>query len=226
MAMAVPSRETRKQPAPTEQVVLESRGLRLEGLLEVPEGARGVVLFAHGSGSSRMSPRNRFVAQELREAGIGTLLFDLLSPTEGLETANVFDVDLLAARLRRATDWVSARPEAQGLALGYFGASTGAAAALAAAAAGAPVQAVVSRGGRPDLAAKVLDQVRAPTLLIVGGHDEWVLELNREALALLRCEKDLRVVPGATHLFEEAGALEQVVVAARDWFLRHLRPTG
>src|SRR5579875_2129976 len=181
-------------------------GLLLEGLLGVPPDAVGIVLFAHGSGSSRLSPRNAFVARELRRAKMVTLLFDL---------------ELLARRLRAATEWVRGEPATRGLAVAYFGASTGAAAALIAAAADPAIAAVVSRGGRPDLAARVLPRVEAPTLLIVGGDDAPVIAMNEQALARLRCEKRLAIVPGATHLFEEPGALEEVVRLATRWFLEH-----
>jgi len=188
-----------------------------------PENARGIVVFAHGSGSSRHSPRNRYVARVLNEAGLGTLLFDLLTPEEELNRANVFDISLLARRLTEVTSWLRAQPSAAGAAVGYFGASTGAAAALwAAAEPGAGMAAVVSRGGRPDLARPRLAAVTAPTLLIVGGHDEVVLDLNRRAQALLRCENHLAVVPGATHLFEEPGTLDAAAALARDWFISHL----
>jgi putative phosphoribosyl transferase len=201
------------------EVVVGTGPYRLRGDLTLPVDASGVILFAHGSGSSRHSPRNRYVASVLVEAGLGTLLFDLLTPDEELDRANVFDIELLARRLVDVTGWLRAEPEMAGLPLGYFGASTGAAAALwAASEPGADVRAIVSRGGRPDLAAARLDRVRAPTLLIVGGRDEAVLVMNRQALALLRCESRLEVVPGATHLFEEQGALEQVAALARDWF--------
>ncbi|GAB2909319.1 phosphoribosyltransferase family protein [Streptomyces heilongjiangensis] len=197
----------------------------LRGRLTVPMGATGVVLFAHGSGSSRHSPRNQFVASGLNRAGLGTLLFDLLTEAEEADRANVFDTDLLARRLVDATDWLREQPEAEGLPVGYFGASTGAAAALwAAAEPGARIAAVVSRGGRPDLAAPRLPAVTAPTLLIVGGRDRMVLDLNRDAQARLRCENQLAVVPGATHLFEEPGTLEQVTELARGWFTDHMAP--
>ena len=197
--------------------------LGLEGTLALPAAARGVVVFAHGSGSSRHSPRNRTVAEALQERRLATLLFDLLRADEAMERANVFDIPLLAERLLLATRWLGAREETRALPLGYFGASTGAAAALVAAARSErPVGAVVSRGGRPDLARDVLAEVRAPTLLIVGGRDPLVLEWNLAALAALRCEKELVVVPGATHLFEEPDALEQVTALAADWFVRHL----
>ncbi|MFW6149946.1 MAG: dienelactone hydrolase family protein [Chloroflexota bacterium] len=200
----------------------------VEGDLTVPEAARGLVLFAHGSGSSRHSPRNRYVADVLHEAGLATLLFDLLTVGEerrDMETMEFrFDIGLLAQRLLRATDWVLANEGLEKLPLGYFGASTGAAAALVAAAQRPDVaKAIVSRGGRPDLAESSLANVRAPTLLIVGGHDSQVLALNRDALARLRAEKELSVVPGATHLFEEPGALEHVARLAKEWFSQHLR---
>jgi putative phosphoribosyl transferase len=205
------------------QVSVGTEAHRLPGHLAIPAEAVGVVVFAHGSGSSRHSPRNRYVALALNEAGIGTLLFDLLTPDEELHRANVFDIGLLAGRLTEATGWLRGQLAAQNLPVGYFGASTGAAAALwAAADAGDGIAAVVSRGGRPDLAGSRLGLVRAPTLLIVGGRDELVLGLNRQAQAELRCENDLAVVSGATHLFEEPGALLAAAALARDWFARHL----
>ena len=192
----------------------------LEGLLGIPEECRGMVLFAHGSGSGRLSPRNTKVAESLREARLGTLLFDLLTEEESADRRNVFDIPLLAERLLQATVWLGRQAQTAPLPIGYFGASTGAAAALVAAArAEVEVGAIVSRGGRPDLAGAALGKVRAPTLLIVGGADEVVLDLNREALERLTCEKRLVIVRGATHLFEEPGALEQVVDLARLWFL-------
>ena len=199
----------------------------LEGDLSVPEPTQGMVLFAHGSGSSRHSPRNRYVARVLQQAGLATLLFDLLTRDEELvdmRTAGLrFDIPLLAERLLQATQWIVQRPEAEGLRIGYFGASTGAAAALVAAAK-VPQQlgAVVSRGGRPDLAGSALARVQAPTLLIVGGADAAVIDLNRGALDQLRCEKRLEIVPGASHLFEEPGTLEEVARLARSWFRAHL----
>ena len=196
---------------------------KLEALLEVPDGAKGLVLFAHGSGSSRRSPRNAYVARVVREAGIGTLLFDLLTEDEASDRGNVFDIDFLAARLKAATDWVRNIGSAQGLGIGYFGASTGAAAALVAAADDQTIGAIVSRGGRPDLAGPALPKVKAPTLLIVGGDDTEVIELNEEAYERLTCKKELRIVAGATHLFEEPGTLEEVARLARDWFKLHLR---
>ena len=199
----------------------------LAGDLNVPAGAPALVLFAHGSGSSRRSPRNRFVAEELRGRRLGTLLFDLLSEDEGLDRANVFDIGLLAQRLLQAMAWVRERTDLTGLTLGLFGASTGGAAALAAAAERPhDVAAVVLRGGRPDLAGLALSQVRAPTLLIVGALDVEVLALNRRALQQLGCEKRLEVVPRATHLFEEAGALERVADTAGEWFSAHLTAAG
>jgi len=197
----------------------------LEGHLHLPEPVTGVVLFAHGSGSSRHSPRNRFVASVLQRAGLGTLLLDLLSPEEELTRANVFDIELLAERLAAATRWLGTRPDSAPGRVGYFGASTGAGAALRAAAEpGSTVAAVVSRGGRPDLAGPRLADVEAPTLLIVGSADEMVLELNRRAQAQLRCPSELAVVEGATHLFEEPGTLAEAAILARDWFTRYLLP--
>ncbi|MFI9210423.1 alpha/beta family hydrolase [Streptomyces sp. NPDC053253] len=205
-------------------VRIPATGATLGGRLAVPDGATGIVLFAHGSGSSRHSPRNRAVAAALNRAGLGTLLFDLLTEAEATDRAHVFDTPLLAGRLASATEWLAGVPEGDALPLGYFGASTGAAAALWAAADPASgVSAVVSRGGRPDLAGERLARVRAPTLLVVGGRDALVLDLNRRAQALLRCENRLTVVPGATHLFEEPGALEEVAELATDWFAEHFR---
>lgn len=223
---SAPGVRTPNDDAPRDDdVEIHAGPVRLAGRLTTPETARGFVLFAHGSGSSRFSPRNRFVATVLNQAGLGTLLFDLLTVEEEVDRANVFDIGLLARRLVDTTAWLRARPEAGGLGVGYFGASTGAAAALwAAAESDADVAAVVSRGGRPDLAMPRLAGVTAPTLLIVGGWDEGVLELNREAQARLRCENRLAIVPGATHLFEEPGALETAAELARDWFLDHLAP--
>lgn len=195
----------------------------LEGELVVPDGAPGVVVFAHGSGSSRHSPRNNSVAESLRERGLGTLLFDLLTEAEDRDRANRFDVPLLTDRLVAATRWLRDRPDAADLSVGYFGASTGAAAALRGAAhLGSDVGAVVSRGGRVDMASDVLEEVLAPTLFVVGGDDEQVLELNEEAYDRLRCEKDLYVVPGAGHLFEGPGELDEVAGVAGEWFLTHL----
>ncbi len=196
----------------------------LEGNLGLPAlRAAGLVLFAHGSGSSRHSPRNNFVAAALRQAGLATLLFDLLSEAEAENRANVFDIGLLADRLVATTSWARGFAKTRSLPIGYFGASTGAAAALVAAARlGDGIGAVVSRGGRPDLAGDALPRVKAPTLLIVGGRDLEVLALNREALRELRCEKKIEIVPNATHLFEEPGTLQAVVDLARDWFIARL----
>jgi putative phosphoribosyl transferase len=203
------------------QVRLNLGRVQLDGILELPPGVKSVVVFAHGSGSSRSSPRNNYVARVLREAGLGTLLFDLLTSEEDRDYENRFDIDLLSERLAAATGWLLG--QAGSLAsLGYFGASTGAAAALQASIERPEVCAIVSRGGRPDLAADCLGSVRAPTLLIVGGRDEEVLMLNRQALARIPAEKDLIVVPGATHLFVELGALEEATRAAASWFGRFL----
>lgn len=207
-----------------EDVRIPLGALELEGRLTVPAGAQGVVLFAHGSGSSRHSPRNRYVASVLQQAGIGTLLFDLLTAAEEHDRRLVFDVDLLATRLTGVTAWLREHRAAAGLPIGYFGASTGAAAALwAAAAPDQDIAAVVSRGGRPDLAIPRLHHVRAATLLIVGSRDSMVLDLNREAQRHMRCENDLSVVRGASHLFEEPGTLAEAAGLARDWFRSHLR---
>jgi putative phosphoribosyl transferase len=207
------------------EVVIAAGPARLAGQLTRPGSGAGIVLFAHGSGSSRHSPRNRFVAGVLADAGLGTLLFDLLTPAEEGDRANVFDIGLLAGRLAAVTRWLHEQPDLAGARVGYFGASTGAAAALwAAAEPGSEVAAVVSRGGRPDLAMERLAQVRAPTLLIVGALDEVVLGMNRAAQRHLRCENHLAVVPGATHLFEEPGTLDRVAGLARDWFTRYLAP--
>lgn len=196
----------------------------IEGMLEIPENACGMVLFAHGSGSSRLSPRNNYVARVLRQSGVGTLLMDLLTPEEDQAYATRFDITLLTHRLTVATAWIRKDAHVKPLPIGYFGASTGAAAALQAAAKiGDAVVAVVSRGGRPDLAgADALSKVRAQTLLLVGGNDDVVIELNEAAYALMGCEKELRIIPGATHLFEEPGMLEQVAEQAAHWFSRHL----
>jgi putative phosphoribosyl transferase len=206
-------------------VRIPADSVMLEGLLGVPSRASGIVVFAHGSGSSRLSPRNTYVARELRQAGIGTLLLDLLTADESENRALVFDVEFLAGRLRAASAWVRLQPATRALAIGYFGASTGAAAALIAAADDPAVAAVVSRGGRPDLAAGILSRVEAPTLLIVGGDDVPVIAMNEDALRRLRCEKRLAIVPGATHLFEEPGTLEEVVRLATEWFRSHF-PNG
>ena len=208
----------------SELVLVVSGTERLPGVLELPPGPRGMVLFAHGSGSSRLSPRNSYVAGELRRAGLGTLLLDLLSRDEDSEYEHRFDIALLGARLDDAARWLADEPETKGLALGLFGASTGAAAALQLAASRPDeIAAVVSRGGRPDLAGgEALARVRAPTLLIVGGEDHAVIEVNRQALRNLTCEKELAVVRGATHLFEKPGALAEVARLAARWFKGYL----
>jgi dienelactone hydrolase len=200
-------------------LTLPTEPVRLEGTLTCPEHARGLVIFAHGSGSSHLSPRNTFVARVLQQEGIGTLLMDLLTREEDRSAETRFDIDLLTKRLLQATSWLQKQSETHHLLLGYFGASTGAAAALKAAAMlGESIRAVVSRGGRPDLAADALERVQSPTLLMVGGNDEVVLQVNRAAFARLPGKKDLVIVPGATHLFEEPGALEQVAHGAAQWF--------
>jgi len=197
--------------------------VRLNGILALPVPSRAVVVFAHGSGSSRLSPRNTYVATALNQAGLATLLFDLLTEEEAVDRANVFDIPLLAHRLEMAGDWAASDERTRHLPVGYFGASTGAAAALvAASAARGNVFAVVSRGGRPDLAMGALDRVRAPTLLIAGSLDSQVLALNEAAYEALVCEKAVEVVPGATHLFEEPGTLDHVIALTRDWFANHL----
>jgi putative phosphoribosyl transferase len=235
-------RRAERSPAPTNSTVesagegsrheisIDAGNVRLEGTLSLPKDPKGIVLFAHGSGSSRHSPRNRYVAEVLQSHGIATLLFDLLTRDEesiDQRTAELrFDIGLLAKRLAAVTEWVTQHSLARTLPIGYFGASTGAAAAIVAAAQLPDlVAAVVSRGGRPDLAAEALDKVRAPVLLIVGGNDEVVITLNRQALARLKCQdKQLVIVPGATHLFEEPGTLEQVARLAAEWFAHHLTP--
>jgi len=205
--------------------------VNLEGNLAIPDGAAGIVLFAHGSGSSRHSPRNRAVARTLQHEGLATLLIDLLTPDEEMVDDATgllrFDIDLLAERLLGATDWIGKEPATHGLRVGYFGASTGAGAALVAAAQRPnAVRAVVSRGGRPDLAGSALSRVRVPTLLIVGGEDLPVIALNRDALDRLQSKKRLEIIPGATHLFEEPGALEEVARLAAEWFRQWLTQTG
>jgi putative phosphoribosyl transferase len=210
-----------------EEVSVSAGAVRLAGYLAVPDKPLGFVVFVHRSGSSRPSPRNQYVANLLTEAGLATLLFDLLTPEEEINRANVFDIGLLADRLIQVTGWLRTQPRAEHGPVGYFGASTGAAAALwAAAEPGKDIAAVVSRGGRPDLARPRLAAVTAPTLLIVGGNDDVVLDLNRQAQAELRCANDLAVVPGATHLFEEPGTLDAAARLARDWFITHLAGTS
>ncbi|WP_439880314.1 dienelactone hydrolase family protein [Pontibacter sp. MBLB2868] len=214
----------------TNYVINESVGIDLEevnliGDLAVPEEARGLVIFSHGSGSSRLSTRNRYVAEHLQRSGFATLLFDLLTPEEDQDRANRFDIPLITRRLVETTRWVQNDPRINKFNIGYFGASTGAASALGAAAAlGDMIKAVVSRGGRPDLADSVLPDVQSPTLLIVGGKDEPVIGMNKEAHDRLQCLKDMEIVPDATHLFEEPGALEMVAQLATDWFRKYLEP--
>jgi putative phosphoribosyl transferase len=216
-----------KSPGEECPVRIPASQVELDGSLCLPREARGLVVFAHGSGSSRLSPRNVFVARELRKSGLGTLLFDLLTPAEEeLDERSGqlrFNIGFLSERLLAATDWLSSQAQTRHLTLGYFGASTGAGAALVAAAARpASIKAVVSRGGRPDMAREALARVAAPTLLIVGGEDYQVIDLNQAALAQLKAEKKLVIIPGATHLFEEPGALERVAALAAGWFGEHL----
>ena len=208
-------------------VTVTGENIALDGFLGIPPRAIGIVIFAHGSGSGRLSPRNRFVAHHLQQGGIATLLIDLLLADEAEDRRNVFHIDLLADRVLIASAWLREGARTKQLGLGYFGASTGAGAALQAAArAPFPVRAIVSRGGRPDLADLYLPQVTAPTLLLVGGYDEPVIEMNQAAYRLLRCPKQLTIIPGATHLFEEPGTLEQVAEQALRWFQQHLAPKG
>jgi len=214
----------RQQTGSSSLIALQVGPVRLEGMLGLPKAAEAIVIFAHGSGSSRLSPRNMYVAEVLRRAGFGTLLFDLLTEQEDRIYENRFNITLLAQRLVAATEWVKAHPDTSGMKIGYFGASTGAAAALQAAAEiGTEISAIVSRGGRPDLAEPYLPKVRSPTLLIIGERDEVVLELNREALKLLTAQKSLAIVPRASHLFEEPGTLEEVARLAAEWFGKYLR---
>jgi putative phosphoribosyl transferase len=220
-----------RQKVQEQLVSIPAGSVQLEGTLAVPKGAEGIVLFAHGSGSSRFSPRNRYVAEVLQDATLATLLIDLLTSEEEKIDRQTkqhrFDIALLAERLIAATDWLIQQPNTKHLGIGYFGASTGAGAALAAAAQRPGiVQAIVSRGGRPDLAGTVLNQVRAPTLLIAGGYDFLVIMTNRDAMAQILGEKRLEVVPKATHLFEEPGALEEVARLASRWFKQHLAPAS
>jgi putative phosphoribosyl transferase len=205
------------------EVLIPSGNMKLAGIFSLPPKPAGVVAFAHGSGSGRLSPRNAFVARVLQEAGLATLLFDLLDESEELDRKKVFDIGLLADRLLSGVTWLQNERGTHGLKLGYFGASTGAAAALEAAAKEPKsVAAIVSRGGRPDLAMNYLDKVNAPTLLIVGGNDRPVIAMNRAAFENLKCKKDIVVIPGATHLFEEPGALDEVARLAAAWFLKHM----
>jgi dienelactone hydrolase len=213
----------------TRDVTIPANGVVLEGDLRIPSGAKAIVVFAHGSGSSRSSPRNQAVAATIREYGIGTLLFDLLTHEEeaiDIYTRHLrFDIGLLAERLVAAVNWLGGQDLTRDLAIGFFGASTGGGAALVAAAKlGSRVSAVVSRGGRPDLAGDVLSMVRTPTLLIVGGHDDVVIELNRKAMSKMNCKFELKIIPGASHLFEEPGALETAARFASEWFVEHMEP--
>ena len=197
--------------------------IKLEGILAIPDGAKGLVIFAHGAGSSRLSPRNNFVAEEIRKRGVGTLLFDLLTEEEDEIYENRFDIPLLADRLKIVTEWVKKQAQTKNLNIGYFGSSTGAAAAIIGAAdIGPEIKAVVSRGGRPDLAGEALSQIQSPTLFMVGGDDFGVIELNQESYDLMKCKKELKIIPGATHLFEEPGTLEEVARLAAEWFKRYL----
>lgn len=223
--MLASSRGALVEPLRSHEVLIPAQGVALPGTLELGPESFGLVLFAHGSGSSRLSPRNRYVASVLHQAGLGTLLFDLLTDTEVEDRMNVFDIALLADRLLSAVRFVANDARTATCSVGVFGASTGAGAALVAAARDPRIHAVVSRGGRPDLAGEWLDHVTAPTLLLVGGEDFEVLDLNRRALAHLRGPKLLSVVPGATHLFEEPGALQEVAQSATVWFEKHL-PRG
>jgi putative phosphoribosyl transferase len=231
MAMGAPhtAQPNTAQPIWRRDVQIPSGKARLHGTLHIPAGASGIIVFAHGSGSSRFSPRNRYVAGVLHDAGLGTLLFDLLTPEEEVVDAQTrelrFDIELLATRLVDTTVWITHTRELRHLQIGYFGASTGGGAALVAAARLAHViGAVVSRGGRPDLAGAALPHVDSPTLLIVGGRDTTVIQLNEAAYAQLHCQKALKVIPGATHLFEEPGALAHVARLAAGWFQQHLHP--
>lgn len=218
-------RATHSIPPYEKEVVIPAELVQLKGILGLPSELSGVVVFAHGSGSGRFSPRNNFVARVLQDAGLATLLVDLLEESESFDQKKVFDIDLLVDRLLACTHWLREQPETKGLAIGYFGASTGAAAALQAAARepGA-IAATVSRGGRPDLAMKYLPQVLSPTLLIVGGEDIPVIPLNEAAYKKLSCPKELVIVPRASHLFEEPGTLDKVAQLARNWFIKHLLP--
>ncbi len=214
-----------KEPAEELVYIDAGSGIKLEGSLVIPEGAPGLILFAHGSGSSRFSPRNNFVAREIRKSGMGTLLMDLLTKEEDTTYETRFNIGLLSQRLEAATRWVKGRKDTGALRIGYFGASTGAAAAIQAAVSmGQEIGAIVSRGGRPDLAEPYLSKLQTPALLIVGGMDDVVIELNRKAYRMIKSEKELVIVPGATHLFEEPGTLEEVARLAADWFKKRLGP--
>jgi len=217
--------------AEEKQVKIPADSVKLEGILTIPKDALSLVIFAHGSGSSRLSPRNRFVAGVLQKAGMGTLLFDLLTAKEDEVYENRFDIPLLTTRLKAATLWIRGHPETEKLEIGYFGASTGTAVALVAAAHfGKEIKAIVSRGGRPDLAKDALGKVVAPILLLVGGEDHVVIELNKKAYDMVRAEKQLKIIPGASHLFEEPGTLEEAARLAAEWFKKYfitgLKHTG
>jgi len=205
------------------EIEIKTNNESIRGILEVPKNAKGIVIFSHGSGSGRLSPRNNFVAKVLQKAGIATLLVDLLTPKEELNRKNVFDIDLLTERLKLVTDFIKKNKETKNLSIDYFGASTGAASALRASAEqGSQIKAVVSRGGRPDLAMSYLPEVKSPTLLLVGELDEGVIELNQEAYKKLNCKKELKIIEGAGHLFEEPGKLEEVANLATGWFKKYL----
>ena len=205
------------------EIKIPINGIQLEGILDIPEGARSIVIFAHGSGSSRHSPRNNFIAKVLFDEGFATLLFDLLTEEEDEDYEMRFNIPLLTERLTKTTEWAMKKEEIKNMEIGYFGASTGAASALSAAAGfGDKIKAVVSRGGRPDMAMDFLPDVKSPTLLIVGGWDEPVIDMNEAALAQLKCEKKIEIVPEATHLFEESGKLEEVAELAKEWFKKYL----
>lgn len=207
-----------------EIIHIQIDGKELEGMLNIPEGSKSIVIFAHGSGSSRLSPRNNYVASALNKAGISTLLFDLLTEDEDIIYENRFNIGLISKRLAIATKWVMKDPKCKSFKIGYFGASTGSAAALQASVIiGRGINSIVSRGGRPDLAEPYLGRVKSPTLLIVGGYDDVVIELNQKAYSKITSEKRLEIVPEATHLFEEPGKLEEVARLAKEWFLKHLR---
>lgn len=212
----------KKKNTSNKEITISVNGIKVAGILNIPTKAQGIVLFAHGSGSSRFSPRNTAVAEMLQKAKLATLLLDLLTTEEEANRANVFDLDLLSNRLKAVTKWVQKNPDLANLPIGYFGASTGGGAALQAAAGSKDISAVVSRGGRPDLAMPYLIKVSAATLLIVGGNDTEVIKLNELAFEKLRGIKKLEIVPGATHLFEEPGTLKQVEILARDWFIKYL----
>lgn len=206
-----------------QEVLISGEDVKLNGILGLPKNPSACILFAHGSGSGRYSPRNNFVSRKLQEVGCATLLMDLLTDVEASDRDKVFDLELLAERLNLAKYWLSKREDFNFSKIGYFGASTGAGAALVAAARNPKdIYAIVSRGGRPDLAGPFLEEVKAPTLFLVGGLDDVVIDLNKQALEKMTCTKQLKIIPGATHLFEESGTLEKVAILAADWFVKHL----